>query len=116
MGVKVGQHPLGAVAPPDAEDPPDGVVQKGVGEVPGPWYALDTRGAVLFLEDIGERPYRLDGMLTHLRNSGQLEQCAAILLGAFTDCQAEDPSRSLTSTRQPQRASSASSQGDSGRR
>ena len=62
----------------------------------GTWYALDTRGAVLFLEDIGERPYRLDGMLTHLRNSGQLEQCAAILLGAFTDCQAEDPSRSLT--------------------
>lgn len=62
----------------------------------GTWYQLDTRGAVLFLEDIGERPYRLDGMLTHLRNSGQLEQCAAILLGAFTDCQAEDPSRSLT--------------------
>ena len=57
---------------------------------------LDTAGAVLFLEDIGERPYRLDGMLTHLRNSGALERCAAILLGAFTDCVAEDPARSLT--------------------
>ena len=62
----------------------------------GTWYQLDTAGAVLFLEDIGERPYRLDGMLTHLRNSGALERCAAILLGAFTDCVAEDPARSLT--------------------
>lgn len=59
-------------------------------------YEIDTRGTVLFLEDIGERPYRLDGMLTHLRNAGKLEQCAAILFGAFTDCEAEDPSRSLT--------------------
>lgn len=62
----------------------------------GTAYEIDTRGTVLFLEDIGERPYRLDGMLTHLLNAGKLEQCAAILLGAFTDCQAEDPSRSLT--------------------
>lgn len=59
-------------------------------------YEIDTRGVVLFLEDIGERPYRLDGMLTHLRNAGKLAQAAAILLGAFTDCVAEDPARSLT--------------------
>lgn len=59
-------------------------------------YEVDTEGAVLFLEDVGERPYRLDGMLTHLRNSGRLERCAAVLLGYFTDCQAEDPARSLT--------------------
>ena len=38
-----------------------------------PW-EVDTNGAVLFLEDVGERPYRLDGMLTHLRNSGRLER------------------------------------------
>ena len=59
-------------------------------------YEIDTRGTVLFLEDIGERPYRLDGMLTHLRNAGKLRSCAAILLGAFTDCNPEDPSRSLS--------------------
>lgn len=62
----------------------------------GTSYEVDTRGAVLFLEDIGERPYRLDGMLTHLRNAGKLAEAAAVLLGAFTDCGAEDPSRSLT--------------------
>lgn len=59
-------------------------------------YEVNTQGTVLFLEDIGERPYRLDGMLTHLRNAGKLEGASAVLLGAFTDCAAEDPSRSLT--------------------
>lgn len=60
------------------------------------FYETDTEGTVLFLEDIGERPYRLDGMLTHLLNAGKLEQASAVLLGAFTDCSPEDPSRSLT--------------------
>lgn len=59
-------------------------------------YEVDTRGTVLFLEDVGERPYRLDGMLTQLRNAGKLEVCSAILLGYFTDCEAADPSRSQT--------------------
>lgn len=62
----------------------------------GTFYEIDTRGRVLFLEDVDERPYRLDGMLTHLRNAGKLEQCAAILLGYFTNCTAEEPARSLT--------------------
>ena len=59
-------------------------------------YEIDTRGRVLFLEDVDERPYRLDSMLTQLRNAGKLEQCAAILLGYFTNCTAADPARSLT--------------------
>ncbi len=43
-------------------------------------------GAVLFLEDIGERPYRLDRMVTQLRLAGLLDRLAAIVLGTFTDC------------------------------
>lgn len=62
----------------------------------GTWYGANTQGAILFLEDIGERPYRLDGMLTHLRNAGALERCAAVVFGAFTDCVAEEPEKSLT--------------------
>lgn len=62
----------------------------------GTWYKLDTRGAVLFLEDVDERPYRLDGMLTHLRNAGKLDCCAAVLLGYFTRCEAADPAKSQT--------------------
>lgn len=41
-------------------------------------------GAVLLLEDVGERPYRIDRMLTSLRQSGALAHLAGILLGAFT--------------------------------
>jgi muramoyltetrapeptide carboxypeptidase len=39
--------------------------------------------AVLFLEDVGERPYRVDRMLTSLRNAGALRDVRAIVLGAF---------------------------------
>lgn len=41
---------------------------------------------VLFLEDVGERPYRLDRMLTTLRTGGHLAQVAAFAFGEFTDC------------------------------
>lgn len=41
-------------------------------------------GAVLFLEDVGEPVYRLDRMLTQLRQSGALAGLAGLLLGSFT--------------------------------
>ncbi len=50
-------------------------------------YAVETDGAVLFLEDVAERPYRIDRMLTHLRLAGKLERVAAVILGSFADCQ-----------------------------
>lgn len=54
-----------------------------------PWMPkLD--GAVLFLEDVGERPYRLDRMWTHLRLAGALEHVAGIALGEFTGCEEKD--------------------------
>ena len=59
-----------------------------------PW-ELDTRGKILFLEDVGEKIRRLDARLTQLRNAGKLDQCAGILLGGWTDFQVEDPERTL---------------------
>ncbi len=59
-----------------------------------PW-EIDTKGKILFLEDIGEKTYRVDGMLTQLRNAGKLSDCAGILLGAWTDCPPEIPERTL---------------------
>jgi muramoyltetrapeptide carboxypeptidase len=47
-------------------------------------------GAVVFLEDVGERPYRLDRMLTQLRLSGALDRLAGIALGQFTQCDEPD--------------------------
>jgi muramoyltetrapeptide carboxypeptidase len=49
-------------------------------------YAVETAGAVLFLEDVAERPYRIDRMLTHLRLAGKLDRVAAVVLGSFADC------------------------------
>ncbi len=59
-----------------------------------PW-EIDTTGKILFLEDIGEKTYRVDAMLTQLRNAGKFRDCAGILLGAWTDCPPEYPERTL---------------------
>jgi muramoyltetrapeptide carboxypeptidase len=50
-------------------------------------YLPDLRGAVLLLEDVGERPYRLDRMWTHLALAGVFHQVRGIALGDFTDCE-----------------------------
>ncbi|MGE5427830.1 MAG: S66 peptidase family protein [Methylococcaceae bacterium] len=49
-----------------------------------PWQ-LDTRGKILFLEDVSEYLYHLDRMMHNLRLSGQLQQLAGLVLGGFTD-------------------------------
>jgi muramoyltetrapeptide carboxypeptidase len=43
------------------------------------------KGGVLFLEDVGEHPYRIERMLTQLLNAGILASQKAIVLGQFTD-------------------------------
>ena len=53
-----------------------------------PWASL-FRGRILFLEDVGERPYRLDRMLTHLGHAGILRQVAGVAVGVNHGC--EDP-------------------------
>ncbi len=54
-----------------------------------PW-EIDTRGKLLFLEDIGEKPRRVDAMLAQLRNAGKFRDCTGVLLGAWTDCLPEE--------------------------
>ena len=44
-------------------------------------------GAVLVLEDQGERPYRLDRMWTHLQIAGVFARVRGIVLGSFTACE-----------------------------
>lgn len=45
-----------------------------------PWFP-DLDGAVLFLEDVNEPPYRLDRMLTHLVLSGRLDSIGGMVFG-----------------------------------
>ena len=49
-----------------------------------PW-ALDARGAILFLEDVSEALYRVDRLLTQLRQTGVADAAAGFLLGSFTE-------------------------------
>jgi muramoyltetrapeptide carboxypeptidase len=50
-------------------------------------YFPDMRGAILLLEDVGEKPYRVDRMWTHLALAGVFRQVAGIVLGDFTKCE-----------------------------
>jgi muramoyltetrapeptide carboxypeptidase len=49
-----------------------------------PW-AWDARGAIVFLEDVSEEPYRVDRYLTQMRLAGVLDAAAGFVLGSFTD-------------------------------
>jgi muramoyltetrapeptide carboxypeptidase len=49
-----------------------------------PW-EFDTRGAILFLEDRGVKPYQLDRMLLHLVHAGKFRGVRGIVLGDFPD-------------------------------
>ena len=56
----------------------------------------DLKGKILFMEDIEERPYRVDRMLTQMLQSVDLRQCAGIALGIFEGCNPKKDENSLT--------------------
>jgi len=55
-----------------------------------PW-ELDTRGAILILEDRGMKPYQIDRVLMHFKQAGKLEGVKGIVLGDFPECEAPVP-------------------------
>jgi muramoyltetrapeptide carboxypeptidase len=89
---------------------PDGLVAVREGEAAGPLfggtianlvaslgtpYAFDPPdGCVLFLEDVNERPFRIDRMLTQLRLSGVLGRARAIVFGEMRGC--DEPGGAVT--------------------
>ena len=59
-----------------------------------PW-APDTDGAILFLEDVHEAPYRLDRLLTQLHQAGKLDRVAGVVFGTFAGCPPSDVAAAL---------------------
>jgi muramoyltetrapeptide carboxypeptidase len=89
---------------------PDGLLVLQDGETSGPLfggtltqlaaslgtpYAFDPpAGSILFIEDVNERPYRIDRMLTQLQLSGVLARAAGLLFGEMRTC--DEPAGHVT--------------------
>jgi muramoyltetrapeptide carboxypeptidase len=96
-------EPLGELAPPGLEVVHGGTA-RGIllgGTVTqllatmGTKFAFDPpEGYVLFFEEVGERPYRLDRMVTQLRQTGLLARASAIVIGELNGC--DEPGGNLT--------------------
>lgn len=87
---------------PMGELEPEGIEAVRPGEVSGPLFggtltqllaslgtpfAFDPpAGHVLFLDEVGERPYRLDRMVTQLRQTGLLARASGVVVGELPRC------------------------------
>lgn len=49
-------------------------------------YEIHTEDTILFIEDIGERPFRIDRMLMHLKLAGKFEKVRGFIFGEMLDC------------------------------
>ena len=54
-------------------------------------YEIDTDGKILFIEDVGEAPYRIDRYLSQLKLAGKFDHVQGVILGKFTRRSFEPP-------------------------
>jgi len=66
-----------------------------ISKLVGSRYLPDLTGAILFLEDVDEKPYKIDGYLAHLRLAGVLDRIGGIVLANFKNCRPRRNSLSL---------------------
>jgi muramoyltetrapeptide carboxypeptidase len=59
-------------------------------------FQVDFKNRLVFLEDVGEKPYRIDRMITQLLQSSNLHLAKGIILGIFEDCQPKNEEFSLS--------------------
>ncbi len=77
---------LAAIRPGVAEGPLAGGNLAVLCAMVGTPYFPPIDGALLFIEDVTERPYRVDRMLTQLAHAGVFTRVAGVVVGAFTSC------------------------------
>lgn len=56
----------------------------------GTKYQSNTRGKIIFIEDIDEKPYRIDRMLTQLTDSFHLKNASGVLIGVMKGCEKDE--------------------------
>jgi muramoyltetrapeptide carboxypeptidase len=93
------REPLGELAPPAlttlrrgeaAGMLLGGTLTQLLGSLGTPFAFEPPQGYVLFLDEVAERPYRLDRMVTQLRQTGLLARAAAVVIGELPQC--DEPS------------------------
>ena len=62
----------------------------------GSEYLPDWKNKILFLEETGEEPYRIDRMLTQLKLAGVLKNISGFVFGKCVKCEAEEPEKAFT--------------------
>lgn len=92
------EHTLRAVRPGKARGRLIGGNLSLIASLMGTPYEIDTRGKILFIEDVDEQPYSIDRMLTQLRLAGKLRSAAGIVFGECADCRQRDYKPSFDST------------------
>ncbi len=68
--------------------------------IAGTPYQLDAKDKLIFIEDIGEKPYRIDRMLTQLRQTANLKEANGIILGIFNDCNPDPEDKNTLSLKE----------------
>ena len=79
------EHPVTTIAPGTARGRLTGGNLAVLVSLLGTPFEPPLEGTILFLEDVGERPYRVDRMLTQATQAGWFSRCAGVALGTFTD-------------------------------
>jgi muramoyltetrapeptide carboxypeptidase len=79
-----------------AEGPLVGGNLSTIAALMGTPFEIDARGAILFLEDVNEEPFRIDRMIRQLELGGKLAAAKGIIIGGFTRCEAKSPKESLS--------------------
>lgn len=96
-------EPMGAFVAPELEVIAEGehagpilggTVTNLLASLGTPYAFAPPPGYVLFFDEVGERPYRLDRMVLQLRQSGLLERAGAIVIGELPRC--DEPGHGLT--------------------
>jgi muramoyltetrapeptide carboxypeptidase len=94
-GVELAPAGLEVLRPGQVQGPMfGGTIAQLVASLGTPFAFSPPEGCVLFLEDVHERPYRLDRMLTQLRLSGILGRARALVFGEMRGC--DEPAGTLT--------------------
>ena len=62
----------------------------------GTEYDVNYSGKIVFIEEIGEEPYRIDRMLTQMIQTGKFEHAAGVMMGIFRKCEVKEEDASFS--------------------